>query len=138
MEYGRRMKKVFLGLLASFYTQLFTSSNPHDLERILDGVQAVVTDKMMADLAQPYIIEEVNVEIKEIAPLKAPGPDGMPPLCFQNYWTDVSMDVTHAVLSSLNSHSLLKSINHSFITLIPKVHNSERVSEFRLIRGCLD
>ena len=79
-------------MLIDFYTQLFTSSNPHDLEHILDVVQAVVTDEMRVDLARPYTIEEVDVAIKEIAPLKALGPDGMPPLFFQTYWTDV--DVT--------------------------------------------
>ena len=98
----------------------------------------MVTDEMMEDPAQPYIIKEVDVAIKEMAPIKAPGPDGMPPLCFQTYWTDVSMYVTQAILSSLNLVSLLKSINQSFITLIPKVHNLERASEFRPIKGCLD
>ena len=72
----------------------------------------------------------------EMAPLKAPGPNGMPPLFFQTYWTDVSMDVTHAVLSCLNSCSILKSINHTFITLIPKVKNLEKVSNFRPISFC--
>ena len=72
----------------------------------------------------------------EMAPLKAPGPNGMPPLFFQTYWTDVSMDVTHAVLSCLNSCSILKSINHTFITLIPKVNNLEKVSNFRPISFC--
>ena len=72
----------------------------------------------------------------EMAPLKAPGPNGMPPLFFQTYWIDVSMDVTHAVLSCLNSCSILKSINHTFITLIPKVNNLEKVSNFRPISFC--
>lgn len=72
----------------------------------------------------------------EMAPLKAPGPNGMPPLFFQTYWTDVSMDVTHVVLSCLNSCSILKSINHTFITLIPKVNNLEKVSNFRPISFC--
>ena len=72
----------------------------------------------------------------EMALLKAPGPNGMPPLFFQTYWTDVSMDVTHAVLSCLNSCSILKSINHTFITLIPKVNNLEKVSNFRPISFC--
>ena len=72
----------------------------------------------------------------EMASLKAPGPNGMPPLFFQTYWTDVSMDVTHAVLSCLNSCSILKSINHTFITLIPKVNNLEKVSNFRPISFC--
>ena len=34
------------------------------------------------------------------------------------------MDVHQAVLSSLNLGSILKSINHTFITLIPKVNKS--------------
>ena len=72
----------------------------------------------------------------EMAPLKGPGPNGMPPLFFQTYWTDLSMDVTHVVLSCLNSCSILKSINHTFITLIPKVNNLEKVSNFRPISFC--
>ena len=71
-----------------------------------------------------------------MAPLKAPGPDGMPPLFFQIYWLDIGMDITKAVLSSLNSGSLLKSINHTFISLIPKVKNPKRVTEFRPISFC--
>ena len=46
------------------------------------------------------------------------------------------MDITEAVLSSLNSGSLLKSINHTFISLILKVKNPERVTEFRPISLC--
>ena len=36
-------------------------------------------------------------------------------------------------MSSLNSRSVLKSINHTFVTLIPKVHNLEKVTDFRPI-----
>ena len=43
------------------------------------------------------------------------------------------MDISQVVLSCLNSGSLLNSINHTFITLIPKVKNPERVYEFRTI-----
>ena len=49
---------------------------------------------------------------------------------------EVGIDITQAVLSCLNSGSILKSINHTFITLIPKVKNPERVSEFRPISLC--
>ena len=46
------------------------------------------------------------------------------------------MDVSQAVLSCLNSGSLLKSINHTFITLVPKVQSPERVTDFRPISLC--
>ena len=123
-------------LLVSYYESLFTSSDPHNLDSVLDGVQAVVTKDMNAKLVEMYTAEEVAVAIKEMAPLKAPDPDGMPPLFFQTYWPDIGMDINEAVLSSLNSSSLLKSINHTFISLIPKVKNPERVTEFRPIILC--
>ena len=81
-------------LLIEYYSKLFTSSNLHDLDRILDGVQPMVTDEKRAELDKPYTSEEVGEAIRQIAPLKAPRPDGMPPLFYQTYWTDVGMDVT--------------------------------------------
>lgn len=95
--------------------------------------KTVVTKEMRAKLDNPYTSEEVGAAIRGMAPLKALRPHDMPPLFFQTYWSNVGMDVTHAVLSSLNSSSILKSINHTFITLIPKVNNPERVSNFRPI-----
>ena len=71
-----------------------------------------------------------------MAPFKAPGSDGMPPLFFQTFWPDIGRDVSEAVLSCLNSGTILKSINHTFITLIPKVKNPETVAQFRLISLC--
>ena len=60
----------------------------------------------------------------------------MPPQFFQTYWTNVGMDITQAMLSCLNLSSILKFINHTFITLIPKVNNPERVSDFKPISLC--
>ena len=91
---------------------------------------------MMTDLARPYTVEEVEFAIKEMAPLKALRLDGMPSLFYQAYWTKVGMDVSQAVLSSLNSGSFLQSIDHTFITLIPKVPNPKRVTKCRPISLC--
>ena len=91
---------------------------------------------MNVKLLNPYSKDEVDVAIKKMAPLKAPGPDGMPPLFYQSFWQNIGSEVSEAVLSCLNSSTLLKSINHTFITLIPKVCNPENVLEFRPIGLC--
>ena len=104
-----------------FYTRLFTQSNPHELDRVLEGVKRVVTADINAELVKPYTMEEIDIAIKQMAPLKAPGLDGMPLLFYQSFWQNIGPEVSEAVLSCLNFGTLLKSINHTFITLIPKV-----------------
>ena len=68
-----------------------------------------------------------------MAPLKSFGPDGMPPLFYQNYWSLIGSDVTHSILHYLHNGVIPQSLCHSFITLIPKVKNPEYVSQFRPI-----
>ena len=69
-------------MLIEFYANLFTSSNPCHLERILEGVQPMVTEDMRTGLAKPFTVEEVECAFKDMAPLKAPGSDGMPSLFY--------------------------------------------------------
>ena len=71
-----------------------------------------------------------------MALLKAPRPDGMPPLFYQNFWDLVSSDVTSTVLHFLNKGFLPNSLNHTFITLIPKTKNLEHVTKYRPISLC--
>jgi hypothetical protein len=97
----------------------------------------VVTEEMNNQLIKEFIAEEVDVALKQMAPLKAPGPDGLPLISNQQYWHLIGKDVTTAVLTCLNSGKILKAIiNHTYITLIPKVQNPEEVVEFRPISLC--
>ena len=65
-------------MLIDYYVDLFTSSNPHNLESILDGIQEVVTWEMNSNLTAPYTVEEMEIAIKDMASLKALGSEGMP------------------------------------------------------------
>ena len=96
----------------------------------------MVTNNMKAELVKTYTASEVASAIKDMAPLKAPGSDGMPPLFYHTYWSDIGMHISQAVLSCLNSGFLLKSINRTFITIIPKVKNLEGVTKFSPISLC--
>ena len=120
-------------IFVDYHARFFTTSNPAELERVLVGVQPVVDDSMNATLSKPFVWEEVEVAIKKMAPLKALGLDGMPPIFYQTFWLDIGMEISDVVLSCLNSSTFLRSINHTFITLIPKVANPETVAQFRPI-----
>ena len=74
--------------------------------------------------------------MKQMAALKAPGPDGMPPVFYQSYWHVVGLDVSTAVLSCLNQGKIPPSLNHTYVALIPKTKNPERVTEYRPISLC--
>ena len=103
---------------------------------MLDGVQLVVDDSMNAASLQPFVREEVEVAIKQMAPLKALGLNSMPPIFYQHFWPGIGMEISDVVLSCLNSSTFLWSINHTFITLIPRVDNAEFVAQFRPISFC--
>ena len=96
----------------------------------------MVTADMNRDLICSFSRDEVEAALKSMEPLSAPGPDGMPPTFFQSYWSIVGDDVSSAVLNYLNNCFLPAAINHTFITLVPKVKSPEKISEFRPISLC--
>ena len=63
-----------------YYQALFSSSAPSDFDEVLSKVQPSVTDEMNSLLLQQFDKEEVVAAMKQMAPITAPGPDGMPPI----------------------------------------------------------
>ena len=66
--------------IVGFYTRLFTSERPTTDHGILEVIQPIVTKEMNSNLTRDFTKQEVDLALKEMAPLKASGPDGMPPL----------------------------------------------------------
>ena len=66
-------------------------------------------------------------------PLKAPSPDGMPPLFFQKIWSTVGDVVTKTILDFLNLSITPPKFNETHIVLVPKTNSPKRVTEFRPI-----
>lgn len=54
-----------------YYTELFTSTNPNNMDRVLNVVDKVVTDHMANSLTQPYTEEEVRVALFQMHLSKA-------------------------------------------------------------------
>ena len=64
----------------NFYRELFTSLGTCQPSEILNSVQTMVSTNMNRQLSMEFTCKEVKCTLNQMAPLKAPGPDGVP-LC---------------------------------------------------------
>ena len=88
---------------------------------------------MNEELLRPFVAEEVSLALKQMDADMAPSTDGLPPLFYKQFWDKVGREVTEAVLSALNTGTIPKAINHTFLTLIPKIQSPRKVTDFRPI-----
>ena len=123
-------------IAVDYFRSLFTTSHPSELSEILEAVKPSVTPEMNVQLLKPYSKEEVDAALSQMEPITAPGPDGMPPLFYHSFWNFFEKDVSSAVLDCLNNCKVPTEINHTNITLIPKVKSPEFITEFRPISLC--
>ena len=110
--------------------------NPSGFDDILKGISPTVTKDMNAGLNHEYTADEVLQALHQMAPLTTPSPNGMSPIFYKSFWHIVGGDITAAILVALNLGIILESINTTFISLIPKIPNHKKVSDFRLINLC--
>lgn len=106
------------------------------MEEVTQYTGRVVTEDMNKELVGEFTHAEVEIALNQMAPLKAPGPDGMLPIFYQHYWQSIGDDITDAVLSYLSSRKIFTGLNHTYLTLIPKVKSPVKVSNFRSIPLC--
>jgi len=94
----------------------------------------------LQEVVMPFTEEEMDGIIKEIPVDIAPGPNGIHGLFFKKCWPLIKFDVYKLWRSFHEGSTNLKSINHSYITLVPKRSNPETVSNFRpvsLLNSCM-
>ena len=123
-------------VVVGYYINLFTSSNPMDFSELFQVIQPKVTPSMNQMLIKPFTKDEVKLALKQMYPLKAPSPDGMPPIFFQHFWFTSGEVVTKTVLNFLNSGIFPPNFNDTHIVLIPKVKEPKMITDYRPISLC--
>ena len=84
-------------------------------------------------LGRRFEKEEILLAVNELAGDKAPDPDSFSMAFFHNCWRVVKSDVL-AVFEEFYHHSKFeKSLNATFIALIPKKNNASNIRDFRPI-----
>ncbi|KAL0009461.1 hypothetical protein SO802_010963 [Lithocarpus litseifolius] len=63
--------------LIAFFQDLFSSANLQQNDATTNSIHRVISDEMNAQLSSEFNAWEVHQAIKQMTPLKAPGPDGM-------------------------------------------------------------
>ena len=123
-------------IVVHYYNNLFTSNNLNDFTKLLNVVQLKVSTSMNEEMTQNFTENEVRLALKQMYPLKAPGPDGVPPLFFQHFWSTSGVVVTKMELDFLNHGISPHNFNKTHIVLIPRVKEPKQVFDYRPISLC--
>lgn len=87
-------------------------------------------------LMQEVTDEEIKKVMFSIPGSKAPGPDGFNSTFFKSAWSEVGTEVCEAIKDFFRTGKMLKALNCTKLTLIPKVSHPTHVTEFRPIACC--
>ncbi|KAL0293622.1 UNVERIFIED_CONTAM: hypothetical protein Sradi_6926800 [Sesamum radiatum] len=107
-----------------------------DLRYLRPLARHILTVDEAEALILPVSPAEIKKAIFDIDETKAPGPDGYSAGFYKAAWPVIGVEVTQAILEFFRTGRLLKQINTTLISLIPKVNNPTVVAEFRPISCC--
>ncbi|XP_071912962.1 uncharacterized protein [Coffea arabica] len=122
--------------IVEYFQHIYTSERPEEFSEILEGIPQTITDEMNMKLTRKVTEQEISQAVFSMHPNKSPGPDGMSPVFFQKFWSILKVDIICAVNSFFDSGFILKSINETLISLIPKIELPSTIADLRHISLC--
>jgi hypothetical protein len=80
----------------NYFKELFTSDSAGNMNPCLQWINSRVTMEMNESLLKPFCEEEIHAALNQMAPLKAPSPDGFTAGFYQKNWELIGKDVCRA------------------------------------------
>ncbi|XP_074297748.1 uncharacterized protein LOC141628514 [Silene latifolia] len=96
----------------------------------------VCNEKHWVQLLTPVTPQEIRAAIFSIPDHKAPGLDGYSSSFFKDSWSIIGNEVSAAIMDVFAIGKLLKQLNATTLTLIPKCKMPNSVTQFRPIACC--
>lgn len=127
--------EISMAFQAEFYEQ-FSSKVQSNRTIITSYTSPTVTDEDNIQLIVLISNEEIRKPLFSIDPTKSPSSDGLEAKFFQHYWDIVGLYICKAVNDCFTNDMFLRSVNHTLMTLIPKVANPQKPNQFRSISLC--
>jgi hypothetical protein len=84
-------------------------------------------------LVKPFSVEEVHAAIWGCDSFKSPGPDRINFGFLKEFWPELKEDIMRLITEFHRNGKLSNGINSTFIALIPKVDNPQKLNDFRPI-----
>lgn len=121
----------------NYYKNLFMSNFSPDDIPYPDNLFSTVLDNLdyinLCTMPTPSLIKKT---LFSFAANKSPGPDGLPPTFYKNFWKTTNCAFLEAIQHFFRTGNLLNSLNSTFIALIPKSKRASKVDHYRSISLC--
>lgn len=69
-------------IVQDYYKNLLLSSRLPEVDEVVQSIKSIVTKDMNNSLISPFSRVDIELALNQMAPLKAPSPDEMPPIFF--------------------------------------------------------
>lgn len=104
----------------NFFPDLFSTSLIQSSLFSVSNSPSLLTFEDSLALQKLPSIDEVRATLFAMAPLKCPGPNGLHLIFFKEHWEDLHPFIFSFVTNCFVASSIRFSINHSYLSLIPK------------------
>ncbi|KAK4384432.1 Retrovirus-related Pol polyprotein from type-2 retrotransposable element R2DM [Sesamum angolense] len=105
----------FQGLLGGDWTD-----RALDLHYLRPWARHILTEEEACVLIRPVTVDDVKTAMFDIEEEKAPGPDGFSSSFNKAAWPIVEEEISRAIMDFFTTGRLLKQVNATLLTLIPK------------------
>lgn len=120
----------------AFYSNLFSTSRHCFPLNLQDLIVPTIAFEDNVRFTHTPDASEIRSVVSSMNGNTGPGPDGIIPTFYKQFWSIIGEDVISAVQKFFDLGIVSRTANHTFLALIPKRIAANRVEQFRHIALC--